>query len=221
MTGTFIVFEGPEGGGKSSQLHRLAAELRSGDIPVLTTREPGGTALGDQVRTLLLNMGGYAILPETEVLLLAAARAQHVHDVIAPALGQGQIVLCDRYVDSTYAYQVAGRGLAPEPVRRIQEYATGGLEPDLRLLLDVPVEVGLQRRHAEPSSVNRIDRADFGFHQRVREAYLRAATSAPDRWVVIDAAQAPDAVTGAILKACHERLGLPGVAISAIDIDHH
>lgn len=217
MTGTFIVFEGPEGGGKSSQLQRLAVELRSRGLPVLTTREPGGTALGEQVRALLLNLSDYAILPETEVLLLAAARAQHVHDVIAPALGQGEIVLCDRYVDSTYAYQAAGRGLDIEPLRRIQEYATGGLEPDLRLLLDIPVEVGLRRRRAELSSVNRIDLADIGFHQRVRDAYLRAASNAQDQWVVIDAEQDPDTVAWAILQACNERLDLLAPAVSAFD----
>ncbi len=202
------MFEGPDGGGKSSQLLRLAATLRDRGLPVLTTREPGGTELGDQIRTLLLSLAGYAILPETEVLLLAAARAQHVHDVIAPALRLGKVVLCDRFVDSTYAYQAAGRGLDIEPLRRIQEYATGGLEPDLRVLLDIPVEVGLKRRLAEPDSVNRMDLADIGFHQRVRDAYLRAAGSDPGTWTTIDAEQDPDAVAKAILLACDERLRL-------------
>ncbi len=206
MTGTFIAFEGPEGGGKSTQLQRLAAELRSRQIAVVTTREPGGTALGDRVRSLLLELGDYAILPETEVLLLAASRAQHVHDVIAPALSQDKVVLCDRYVDSTYAYQVAGRGLELESVRRVQEYATGGLEPDLRVLLDLPVESGLRRRHADPSSLNRIDLADIRFHQRVRDAYLAAARSHPEGWAVIDAGQEPDVVAAAILRVCGERL---------------
>jgi len=206
MTGTFIAFEGPEGGGKSTQLQRLAAELRSRHIPVIETREPGGTALGDQVRSLLLGLGDYAILPETEVLLLAGSRAQLVHDVIAPALNQDIVVLCDRYVDSTYAYQVAGHGLELEAVRRIQEYATGGLEPNLRLLLDLPVECGLLRRHADPTSLNRIDLAGIHFHQRVRDAYLVAARNDPGSWAVIDAEQEPDAVAAAILRVCGERL---------------
>lgn len=215
MTGTFIVFEGPEGGGKSSQLQRLAEELQARRIPVVTTREPGGTELGNQVRTLLLGLTDYAILPKAEVLLLAAARAQHVHDVIAPALGQGMVVLCDRYIDSTFAYQGAGRGLNPGQLKQIQEYATGGLEPDLRLLLDIPVEAGLKRRYAESSSVNRIDLASHGFHQRVREAYLRAASEDPDAWVIIDAEQTPEAVATAILQACVERLGRSRAAASA------
>lgn len=172
--------------------------------------------LGNQVRTLLLSLTDYAILPETEMLLLAAARAQHVHDVIAPSLGRGNVVLCDRYVDSTYAYQVAGRGLEIEPVEGIQEYATGGLEPDLRILLDIPVEVGLRRRHAEPSEVNRIDLADVAFHQRVRDAYLRAAQNNPEGWAIIDAGREPDAVAHAILRACDRHLGDLGVAQRAV-----
>lgn len=206
MTGTFIAFEGPEGGGKSTQLQRLAVELRSRGIPVVETREPGGTALGDQVRSLLLGLGDYTILPETEVLLLAGSRAQLVHDVIAPALSQDIVVLCDRYVDSTYAYQVAGRGLDLKSVRWIQEYATGGLEPDLRVLLDLPVESGLRRRHAEPTSLNRIDLADIRFHQRVRDAYLVAARNDPGGWAVIDAEQDPDTVAAEIMRVCGERL---------------
>lgn len=225
MTGTFIVFEGPEGGGKTSQLERLASELRARNISVVTTREPGGTELGNQVRALLLGLTDYAILPETEVLLLAAARAQHVHDVIAPALSEDAVVLCDRYVDSTYAYQGAGRGLGLVPLTRIQEFATGGLEPDLRLLLDIPVEVGLERRYAEASSVNRIDLADHGFHQRVRAAYLSAARENPEGWVVVDAEQDPEAVAMAILRACLEARGKPvtfGAATgSAVGRRHH
>jgi len=140
------------------------------------------------------------------VLLLAGSRAQLVHDVIAPALSQDNVVLCDRYIDSTYAYQVAGRGLDMESVRRIQEYATGGLEPDLRLLLDLPVESGLRRRHADPTTLNRMDLADRRFHQRVRETYITAAANDPAGWAVIDAEQEPDAVAADILHVCGERL---------------
>lgn len=219
MTGTFIVFEGPEGGGKSSQLQRLAEELRSRNIPTVATREPGGTELGNQVRALLLDRSEYAIVPATEVLLLAAARAQHVHDVIAPALERGMVVLCDRYVDSTFAYQGGGRGLALGPLQRIQEYATGGLMPDLRLLLDIPVRAGLERRYAESASVNRIDLADDAFHDRVRTAYLQAASDDPQGWTIIDAEQSREAVATAILEACDSRFDLERRAPSTIDVE--
>lgn len=217
MSGRFVVFEGPEGGGKTSQLQRLATQLRARSIPTLTTREPGGTELGNQVRAVLLGLSGYAILPESEVLLLAAARAQLVHDVIVPALDQGKVVLCDRYVDSTFAYQGAGRGLELGPLQRIQEYATGGLTPDLRFLLDVSVGVGLKRRFMESATVNRIDLADHGFHRRVREAYLQAASDDPDGWVVIDAEQTPEEVAQEILRACEAHLDLSPGTPTAID----
>lgn len=192
--GLFIAFEGPEGGGKSLQVGLLAERLRSDGADVVATREPGGTKVGDEIRAVLLGLGDYAILPETEVLLLAAARAQHVREVITPALERGALVVCDRFVDSTFAYQGGGSGLDMSSLRTIQAFATGGLEPDIRFLLDLPVQVGLQRRHAEPASVNRIDLADNAFHQRVRDAYLNLVTAAPRQWVVIDADAAPDTV---------------------------
>jgi dTMP kinase len=207
VPGAFIVFEGPEGSGKTTQVRRLAQALEKRGFPVVATREPGGTPLGDEVRTLLLGMTDYAILPETEVLLLAAARAQHVHDVIIPALRRADIVLCDRYVDSTLAYQVAGHGVDPDAVAHIQRFATGGVLPDLRILLDLPVEVGLARRLGDPDAVNRIDRAGAAFHQRVREAYLRLADSDPEGWTVIDAGQAPDVVAQSVLRAFTRRHG--------------
>lgn len=194
MTGFFIVFEGPEGGGKSLQAGRLAERLRADGSDVVVTREPGGTKVGDEIRAVLLGLRDYAILPETEVLLLAAARAQHVREVIRPALERGALVVCDRFVDSTFAYQGGGSGLDIPLLRTIQDFATGGLEPNIRFLLDLPVQVGLQRRHAEPASVNRIDLADIAFHQRVHDAYLELVAAAPMQWVVIDADAAPDAV---------------------------
>lgn len=196
MRGRFIVFEGPEGGGKSLQVRNLAARLRAAGHDIVETREPGGTRIGDGLRSLLLGLGDgdYAILPETEVLMLAAARAQLVREVIVPALSRGSWVLCDRFVDSTYAYQGGGHGLDLNQLRPIQHYATGGLEPDLRILLDLPVEVGLARRHADPESVNRIDLASIDFHQRVRSMYQQLVNNDPATWLVIDAEQPPDTI---------------------------
>ncbi len=206
MTPSFVVFEGPEGSGKSTQLARLAGRLRAAGDEVVETREPGGTRLGNAVRELLLGRDDYAILPETEVLLLAAARAQHVREVIAPALSRKAWVLCDRYVDSTYAYQGGGHGLSIEELRTIQHYATGGLMPRLRLLLDVPVEIGLARRHADPESVNRIDLAGVDFHRRVRQAFLNLAAAEPDRWLVVDASAGLDEVASQVWDGLTERL---------------
>ena len=152
--GRFIVLEGPEGAGKSVQANRLAAFLRAAGRTVVQTREPGGTAIGDEIRAVLLSPREEQVMPETEVLLLAAGRAQHVRETIQPALARGDDVICDRYVDSTLAYQGGGRGLPLETLVPIQAYATGGLMPDLRILLDLPVEEGLRRRFADPESVN-------------------------------------------------------------------
>lgn len=208
MPGTFIVFEGPEGGGKTSQLGKLADRLRSGGRDVVTTREPGGTKVGNEIRSVLLGLGDYAILPETEVLLLSAARAQHVREVISPALNRGALVLCDRFVDSTYAYQGGGSGLDLDSLRAIHAFATGGLEPDVRVLLDLPVEIGLKRRHADPASVNRIDLASVEYHQRVRSAYLALAESEPERWIVIDAGDSPDQVQQHIWCRLQQRFAI-------------
>lgn len=189
MSAPFIVLEGPEGAGKSVQAAKLAAWLESRGWEVLLTREPGGTRLGDALREILLSSDDYAILPESEVLLLACGRAQHVREKIRPALDAGTAVICDRFVDSTLAYQGGGHGIPLEALMPIQAFATGGLEPDLRILLDIPVDLGLQRRHADPASVNRIDRASRAFHERVRAAFLRLAAAQPDAWSVIDGRQ--------------------------------
>lgn len=183
----FITLEGPEGAGKSRQAAFLRDYLEERGWSVLLTREPGGTPLGDEVRQILLHAEDLAIRPETEVLLLAAGRAQHVRDRILPALEAGTAVVCDRYVDSTYAYQGGGHGISLDLLRPIQAFATGGLAPDLRILLDVPVEIGLARRHADEASVNRIDLAPVAFHERVRDMFLQLAGEDPDGWTVIDA----------------------------------
>ena len=146
MAGTFIVFEGPEGGGKSVQAARLASLMRARGKVVLETREPGGTPIGDEIRTVLLRSREGGMLPETEVLLLAASRAQLVRSTIRPALDRGEFVICDRYVDSSFAYQGGGRQLLLASIMPIQAYATDGLVPDIRILLDLPVELGLKRR---------------------------------------------------------------------------
>jgi len=158
------------------------------------TREPGGTQIGNRIRTLLLDHSSYAMLPETEVLLHAASRAQHVREVIRPALDNGTVVVCDRYVDSTLAYQGGGHLLPHDQLIAIQQFATGGLMPDLRVLLDLPIDQGLARRFKVPEEINRIDAASEAFHQRVRRAYLDAASADPSGWCVIDAGQDPDHV---------------------------
>ena len=204
--GRFIVFEGPEGAGKSVQADRLAAHLRLHGRAVVQTREPGGTAIGDEIRAVLLAMRSEPVMPETEVLLLAAGRAQHVREKIRPALERGDDVICDRYVDSTLAYQGGGRGLPLETLLPIQRFATGGLTPDLRILLDLPVEEGLRRRFADPESVNRIDQDDLAFHQRVRAAYCSLAAAEPDGWAVIDASRSIDEVAADVVASVRNRL---------------
>jgi dTMP kinase len=182
----FITLEGPEGAGKSVQAAFLAFFLEEQGWEVLRTREPGGTGFGDALREILLSTDGVGILPEAEVLLLAAGRAQHVRERILPALDAGVAVVCDRFVDSTLAYQGGGHGIPFEQLLPIQKFATGGLEPDLRILLDVPVDVGLTRRHADPSLVNRIDLASREFHERVRATFLQLAKANPEGWSIID-----------------------------------
>lgn len=206
--GKFIVFEGPEGGGKTLQAGLLAERLRQTGRHVVQTREPGGTRVGNEIRSVLLGLGDYTILPETEVLLLSAARAQHVREVIRPALDRDEWVVCDRFVDSTYAYQGGGSGLDHERIRSVQAFATDGLEPDVRILLDVPVDVGLRRRYAEPESINRIDLADITYHQRVRDAFLALAAGTPEGWMVIDARQPPNTVTSIIWRQVRHALAI-------------
>jgi dTMP kinase len=197
----FIVLEGPEGAGKSHQAGILSAWLREQGWKVVQTREPGGTAAGDAIRAILLQSSDLHLLPETEALLMSAARAQHVRETVIPALEQGKAVVCDRYVDSTYAYQGGGSEIPLDLLRPLQEFATDGLKPDIRLLLDVPVEIGLGRRHGDAAQVNRIDRAPVDFHQRVRAAFLHLAAADPDGWIVIDATATIDDVSKSIRAA--------------------
>lgn len=206
MHGYFIALEGPEGAGKSTQARLLEQALQQAGYPVTLTREPGGTAIGEQVRSILLAVDNYAMLAEAEALLYAAARAQHVGEVLRPALAAGAIVVCDRYVDSTLAYQGGGRRLDLRALHEIQDFATGGLMPDLRILLDLPAEVGLSRRFGDADSVNRLDAADLAFHQRVRRSFLELAAKTPESWAVVDATQPAESVAAAIWSAVHPRL---------------
>jgi dTMP kinase len=196
----FVTFEGPEGCGKTSQIPLLAEFLCARGLEVLTTREPGGTRIGDQVRAVLADMENTAMHPRAEILLFQASRAQLVEEVILPALIGGQIVLCDRYADSTLAYQGYGHCRDLAVIRTIIDFATGGLMPDLTFLLDVDVELGLRRR-SSAGNWNRLDAYQVEFHQRVREGYHKLAAAEPQRWVVIDAGQPLESVQQSIRNA--------------------
>lgn len=189
----FITLEGPEGSGKSTQIKRLAERLQALGYPVITTREPGGTPIGDQIRQVLVRMENQELHPRTEILLFLAARAQLVEQVVKPALRDGKIILCDRYGDSTLAYQGYGHGLDLEKLRQMLAFATDRLKPDLTILLDLDVRTGLLRKKAE-DEWNRLDAYEVLFHERVREGYLKLAREEPERWRIVDAAQGIDTV---------------------------
>jgi dTMP kinase len=189
----FITLEGPDGSGKSSLLRRLSAHLAEAGCDVVATREPGSTPLGEQVRRLVLDTEPKIDRTGlTDALLFAASRAQHVAEVIRPALARGAIVVCDRYLDSSMAYQGAGSGLPMDELGAVQRFATGGLVPDLTILLDLPVEVGLGRKAAEVTRFEAFQ--DRAYHERVRAAFLAVAAAEPDRYATVDATQDEDAV---------------------------
>ena len=208
----FITLEGPEGSGKSSQVGPLAEFLRQGGREVLTTREPGGTQISDQVRAVLMRMDNTSMHPRTEILLFLAARAQLVEEVIRPALQRGKIVLSDRYADSTLAYQGYGHGTNLDRLRSLLEFTTGGLKPDLTLLLDVDVEKGLGRKR-RGNEWNRLDDYDVAFHQRVRQGYLILAGAEPERWAIIDANQPAESVQECLRQVVTRRLSGDPVVI--------
>jgi dTMP kinase len=206
----FITFEGSEGSGKSTQLAALASFLRQSgtgqDRPLLATREPGGTPIGDQVRAILMGLQNTEMLPRTEILLFQASRAQLVEQVIRPRLARNEIVLCDRFGDSTLAYQGYGyQQFDLHLLRQLVDFATGGLKPDLTLLLDLDVIEGLRRR-TKDGDLNRLDQYQVEFYQRVRSGYLEMASQEPGRWVIIDASQSSDAVQADIRRVVLERL---------------
>ncbi len=187
----FVTFEGPEGGGKTTQIRLLTEWLIEQGCDVVTTREPGGTRIGNAIRAVLLNPEHVEMQPQAEILLFSAARAQLVGQVIRPQLARGGVVLSDRFADSTFAYQGYGRRLDLNALRMITGFATGGLTPDLTICLDLPVEEGLRRKQGGAvSEWNRMEREEREFHERVRAGYLEMASAAGERWLVVDATQA-------------------------------
>ena len=203
----FITLEGPEGSGKTTQAHLLADWLSDQGYEVVLTREPGGTEIGQQIRQVILEPKNTAMDAHAEILLYAADRAQHGCELIRPRLEEGKVVLSDRYTDSTLAYQGYGRGLDLEMLRRVNDFATGGLKPDLTLYLDVPAEEGLKRRQSGGGEWNRLDAEKIEFHRRVREGYLKLEAQEPQRWVVIDGDRSPEAVQSEIREHVQSRLG--------------
>ena len=206
----FLTFEGPDGSGKSTQIQLTAQFLTNLGYDVLTTREPGGTAIGDQIRDVLHNVDNTAMCAPAEVLLYSASRAQLVHQVILPHLKRGGAVVCDRYADSTFAYQGYGRGLEAEMLRLITQFATQSLKPDLTIYLDLDPAQGLERKQnansAGAGEWNRMDQLELDFHQRVRAGYLEMAQDEPERWLVIDATGSIEAVNQAIRQRLDQYL---------------
>lgn len=188
MSGLFITLEGPEGAGKSTNREYLAELLKQAGVEVVLTREPGGTPLAERIRELLLAPDTEVMAVDTELLLMFAARAQHLAGVIRPALARGAVVLCDRFTDATYAYQGGGRGLAHERIAILEQFVQGDLRPDLTLVFDLPVEVGLARAAAR-GKLDRFEQERQSFFEAVRQTYLARAAQAPERYRVLDAAQ--------------------------------
>jgi dTMP kinase len=204
--GFFITFEGPDGSGKSTQIQALAEYLQGLGQTVLLTREPGGTEISEQIRDLLHDLRNQAMQPRAEILLYSAARAQLVGQVIRPWLAAGGTVLCDRYADSTLAYQGYGHGLDLDTLRLITTFATDGLRPDLTLLFDLDPAVGLLRRKNDGVEWNRLDAYDLAFHQRVRAGYQALAQADPGRWVSLDATLERGALQEQVRQVVREKL---------------
>ena len=201
----FITLEGPDGSGKTSHVKPLAAWLEGQGCRVHTAREPGGTAISEQIRNVLHDLKNTDMHPHTETLLYQAARAQIVEQVFRPKLAEGWVVLCDRYADSTLAYQGYGHRQPLDEVRALVRYATGGLQPDLTLLLDVDAETGLRRRQTGGGEWNRLDAYDLEFHCRVQAGYLELAKQEPGRWEVVDARRPWEQVQQELRVACLNR----------------
>ena len=202
--GLFITFEGPEGSGKSTQLRRLAGRLRDEGRTVLETAEPGGTTIGMQIRRVLLDAKNRELRPTTELLLMFAARAQNVDELILPALSRGEIVLCDRFTDSSLVYQGVARGLGAEVVYEVDRIACRGLVPDLTIVVDIATELGLERAKARNQNTQgvetRLDEQAVDFHRKVRDAYLQLAADEPNRVKLVDGSGAEESVEGDVWK---------------------
>jgi len=208
--GMFITVEGSEGAGKSTNLDFIEAWLREAGRDVLRTREPGGTRLGEAIRNLLLGHTHDGMVPDAELLLVFAARAEHLHKVILPALRAGRWVLCDRFTDASYAYQGGGRGIPQARIAELEQWVQDDLRPDLTLLLDVPVEVGMERAGAR-SAPDRFEREQLDFFERVRGTYLARASADPSRYRIVDASQplaaVQDDIRAVLEEACSEPPG--------------
>jgi dTMP kinase len=191
--GKFITLEGSEGAGKSTAMQVLQEWAMQSGIDFVITREPGGTPLAEKIRGLLLDKNHASMADDTELLLMFAARAQHINELIKPSLAAGKWVLCDRFTDATYAYQGGGRGIAKERIAQLEQWVQGGLRPDLTLLLDLPVKQGLARA-GQRGNLDRFEQEKTGFFERVRTAYLDRAKLFPDRYRIIDASQSIKAV---------------------------
>jgi len=210
----FITFEGIEGCGKTTQIRLLAERLRRGGLEVVVTREPGGCPIADAIRSILLDPANCALVPRAELLLYAAARAQHVAEVIRPALSRGALVLCDRFIDATMAYQGFGRGLDAACIDTLNTMATDGIMPDLTILLDMPEDQGLHRarqRNTLTPEEDRFERESIAFHRRVRQAYLQLARE-QKRFVVVDAEGSIEMVAARVASAADAALGRKGVS---------
>ncbi|MDP9937551.1 dTMP kinase [Paenarthrobacter nicotinovorans] len=212
-TGLFIAFEGGDGAGKSTQAARLSDALESRGLSVLRTREPGGTPIGEKLRSLVLDHGHGTIDARTEALMFAAARAAHAHQVIRPALANGTVVITDRYIDSSVAYQGAGRGLGADGVLSLNEWATEGLHPHLTVLLDVDPADGRQRRTAGDATEDRLESEPDEFHSAIRHAFLDLAGAAPSSYLVLPAGDDIEALAARILERVESLLGdrVPGL----------
>jgi dTMP kinase len=207
--GLLVTFEGGEGSGKSTQIALLTDALKAVGLDVIIMREPGGTLLGEGIRTLLLDPGSYGKVDmRAELLLYEASRAQLVTERIRPALATGEVVICDRFTDSTLAYQGFGRGLPLEEIAPLNSMATGGLQPDLTIVLDLPVEMGLARATAQ--GADRLEAEEIAFHERVRSGFLELAAAAPDRMVVVDATGSTDDVHKGVMAAIER---IPVIAV--------
>jgi dTMP kinase len=202
-----ITLEGPDGSGKTTQMALLAAYLSQQGYSIFPVREPGGTDIGEQIRSILHSMSNQAMNARAEVLLFSASRAQLVEQAIRPALAAGQIVLCDRFFDSTFAYQGHGRGLDLQSLRQITQFATGGLCPDLTIYIEISPQEGLRRRRQDKDAEwNRLDDLPADFHRRVHEGYQQLIALGPERWVVIDGERSVDIIQADIRAAVIEKL---------------
>ncbi|KRF28699.1 dTMP kinase [Paenibacillus sp. Soil787] len=213
MNGIFITFEGPDGAGKTTQLKKLAEELKQQGHDVLVTREPGGTAISDQIRSIILDPVNKEMVDQAEVLLYAASRAQHVHQLILPALAAGRIVLCDRFIDASVAYQAYGLGVDVDMVKAISHYASSGLQATRTYILDVPVEVSLARLHHRASGtgvnvqqLDRIEQKNVDYHSRVREGFHQIAADHPERVRVVNANRNQEEIAKDIWTDCNRLL---------------